>query len=128
MNNHTYRCILMAALAFVSLGVFSVCSPPVFAQANKAELRTLHGEVVDKSDNPAPKSVVYLMNVKTQAVKTYFADDKGEYHFTGLDPNVDYEVHAEKDNTASAVHKISSFDSRRDIEVTLKLSHDKGGS
>jgi Carboxypeptidase regulatory-like domain len=96
------------------------------AQDNKTELRTVHGEVVDKSDNPAPTSVVYLLNDKTQAVKTYFADDKGEYHFSGLDPNVDYEVHAEHGNMASSTRKISSYDSRRDIDVTLKLSHEKG--
>lgn len=126
MNTYarSHRLSIFTAVLFVSL----LTSVPAFAQANKTELRTLHGEVVDKSDNPAPKSVVYLMNAKTQAVKTYFADDKGEYHFTGLDPNVDYEVHAERENVASAVHKISSFDSRRDIDITLKLSHQKGGS
>lgn len=118
------RLSLFMALLFVSV----LASAPAFAQAGKTELRIVHGEVVDKNDNPAPKSVVYLMNAKTQAVKTYFTDDKGEYHFTGLDPNVDYEVHAEKENAASNVHKISSFDSRRDIDITLKLSREKGGS
>jgi hypothetical protein len=86
-----------------------------------AQLRTLHGTVVDKDENPVASSVVYLMNVKTQAVKTYIADDTANYRFSGLDPNADYEIHAEHNELITSTHTISSFDSRRDIEVTLRL-------
>jgi carboxypeptidase family protein len=91
----------------------------------EAQLRVLHGSVIDKSENPIASSVVYLKNLKSQAVKTYIADDSGNYRFSGLDPNVDYEIHAEHDDLISPVRTISSFDSRRDIEVTLKLSRKK---
>ena len=64
----------------------------------EAQLKVLHGSVIDKSENPVPSSVVYLKNVKSQAVKTYIADDSGNYRFSGLDPNVDYEIHAEHDD------------------------------
>jgi Carboxypeptidase regulatory-like domain len=94
----------------------------------EAQLRVLHGSVIDKAENPVASSVVYLKNVKSQAVKTYIADDSGNYRFSGLDPNVDYEIHAEHDDLSSPVRTISSFDSRRDIEVTLKLSRKKGAS
>jgi hypothetical protein len=114
-------------LVFVTLA-FALGSASTFAQDDKSELRTVHGTVIDKNDDPSPSSVVYLLNVKTQAVKTYFTDDKGAYHFSGLDPNVDYEIHAEHEKLASPVHKISSYDSRRDIDLTLKLSHDKGSN
>jgi hypothetical protein len=98
-----------------------------FASAQeKTQLRTIRGSVVDKSEAPAPSSVVYLLNVKTQAVKTYIADNNGGYHFSGLDPNAGYEVHAEKGDAVSPNRTISNFDSRRDIEVTLKLSKTKG--
>jgi hypothetical protein len=40
---------------------------------------------------------------------------------------VDYEIHAEHDDMTSSIHTVSSFDSRRDIEVTLKLSKKKSG-
>jgi Carboxypeptidase regulatory-like domain len=91
----------------------------------EAQLRTVHGTVEDKDENPAPSSVVYLLNVKTQAVKTSFADEKGLYRFAGLDPNVDYQIHAEHDDLTSSTRSISSFDSRRDIEITLKLTKKK---
>jgi len=91
----------------------------------EAQLRVLHGSVIDKGENPIASSVVYLKNLKSQAVKTYIADESGNYRFSGLDPNVDYEIHAEHDDLTSPVRTISSFDSRRDIEVTLKLSRKK---
>ncbi len=91
----------------------------------EAQLKVLHGSVIDKSENPVPSSVIYLKNVKSQAVKTYIADESGNYRFSGLDPNVDYEIHAERDGLTSSTRTVSSFDSRRDIEVTLKLSKKK---
>ena len=117
-------------LVFALVLVCVLASVGAFAQDNKgqAQLRTVHGTVVDKNDSPAPTSTVYLLNSKTEAVKTTFADDKGAYRFSGLDPNVDYEIHAERQNMASPARKISSFDSRRDIDMTLKLSREKGGS
>jgi hypothetical protein len=104
---------------------------PASAQQTKdqkkaeAQLRTVHGLVENKDEDPVPASVVYLLNVKTQAVRTSFADEKGLYRFSGLDPNVDYEIHAEHEDMTSSTRTISSFDSRRDIEVNLKVSRQK---
>ena len=100
-------------------------STPGQNQKSDLELRTIHGTVVDKNENPVSGSVVYLLNVKTQSVKTYIADEAGIYRFSGLDPNVDYEVHAEHGDLTSSTRTVSSFDSRRDIEAVLKLSRPK---
>lgn len=104
---------------------------PAVAQQTKdqkkaeAQLRTVHGLIEDKDEDPVAASVVYLLNVKTQAVRTSFADEKGLYRFSGLDPNVDYEIHAEHEDMTSSTRTISSFDSRRDIEVNLKVTRKK---
>ena len=110
-----------AAALLLLLGAIAI------AQDKKAEaqLRTVHGTVVDANESPVPSAVVYLVNAKTQSVKTYIADDGGTYRFSGLDPNVDYEVHAEHDDLTSSTRTLSSFNSSRDIEVILKLSHKK---
>lgn len=94
----------------------------------EAQLRTVHGSVLDKDENPVASSVVYLKNLKSQAVKTYIADDAGNYRFSGLDPNVDYEIHAEHNDATSPIRTISNYDSRRDIEVMLKLSRKKAAN
>jgi len=91
----------------------------------EAQLRTVHGTVVDKDENELPGGVVYLKNTKTQAIKTYIAEEKGEYRFSGLDPNVDYEIHAEKEGVTSTKRTISSFDNRKDIVVNLKVDKKK---
>ena len=122
----------VAARAFgvfflAALVLLAAFRSPAQDQKSDLELRTIHGTVVDKNENAAPGSVVYLLNVKTQAVKTYIADDSGSYRFSGLDPNVDYEVHAEHGDLMSSTRTVSSFDSRRDISATLKLSRNKKG-
>ena len=116
-----------SAPVFAFLLVCALASANALAQDNKgqAQLRTVHGTVVDKNDNPAPTSVVYLLNSKTEAVKTTFADDKGAYRFSGLDPNVDYEIHAEKDGAKSQTRAISSFDSKKEIVINLKIDKKK---
>jgi hypothetical protein len=127
-----WRSLPVSIASFSRFGQFSflVVSLAIFvfstaAQDKKGEpqLRTVHGSIVDKNDNPVASSVVYLLNVRTQSVITRITDDTGIYRFSGLDPNVDYEVHAEHNDLTSPTRTISSFDSRRDIEVILKLSH-----
>jgi hypothetical protein len=110
--------------------VLALCSGATLVRAAQrnapgAELREAHGTVVDKDEKPLGAAVVYLKNDRTLTVKTYISDDKGEYHFSGLDPNVDYEIHAEHDDQTSPNHTISSFDSRKEIVVTLKVDHEK---
>jgi Carboxypeptidase regulatory-like domain len=95
------------------------------ALAQQSELRTVRGAVLDKAENPIPSAVVYLKNIRTLAVKTYISDRSGEYRFSGLDPNVDYEVHAETDNMTSNTRTISSLDSRKDIVISLKVDREK---
>lgn len=95
------------------------------ASAQQSELRTVHGAVLDKSENPVASAVVYLKNVRTLTVKTYISDHAGEYRFTGLDPNVDYEIHAEDDKMTSNTRTVSSFDSRKEIVISLKLDKTK---
>jgi protocatechuate 3,4-dioxygenase beta subunit len=91
----------------------------------EAQLRTVRGTVTEKDDNPVAAAVVYLKNVKTLSVQTHITDDSGHYKFSGLDPNVDYEIHAEKDELTSAVRPVSSYDNRKDIPVFLKLDKKK---
>jgi hypothetical protein len=91
-------------------------------EKRESQLRTVRGLVIDKDENPVGSSVVFLKNLKTQTVKTLISDDDGRYRFSGLDPNVDYELHAEHNETASAKRTISSYDSRKDIVANLKLS------
>jgi hypothetical protein len=96
------------------------------AQKNQTHLRTVRGTVVDKQDTPVSAAVVYLENRRTKVIRTALSDDKGLYRFSGLDPNVDFEIHAELNGDISSNRTISTFDTRDEIEMTLKLDKKKG--
>jgi Carboxypeptidase regulatory-like domain len=92
----------------------------------EAQLRTVRGVVAEKSSEaPVASAVVFLKNTRTNAVRSYIADEEGNYRFSGLDPNADYEVHAEKDGAKSAVRTVSSFDNKKEITLNLKLEKKK---
>ena len=108
-----------------SLGTLLVLVLLALSAWAQSELRTVRGAILDKAENPVSSAVVYLKNVRTLAVKTYISDRSGEYRFSGLDPNVDYEVHAESESMTSNTRTVSSFDSRKDIVISLKLDKEK---
>jgi hypothetical protein len=93
---------------------------------NDSQLRTVHGIVMDKSENLVSQSVVFLKNTRTNVVRSSYTDNSGKYRFSGLDPNADYEIHAEKEGAKSSTHTVSSFDSRTDITLNLKIEKKKG--
>ena len=94
-------------------------------RAQTSELRSVHGNVSDKGEAPVQGAVVYLKNVRTMMVKTYISSEDGQYRFSGLDPNVDYELHAERNELTSGNRTLSSFDGRKDIVIPLKLDKEK---
>lgn len=117
-----YARSIAAVLGLTCLLVFAGA-----AQDSKKEtqLRTVRGLVSDKSENPLPNSVVFLKNLRTNAVRSNFADTEGNYRFSGLDPNADYEVHAEFEGAKSPVRNVSSLDSRKEMVVNLKVERKK---
>jgi len=98
------------------------------AQGSKKEtqLRSVRGVVTDKADKPVQNSVVFLKNLRTNLVLSHFTDQEGSYRFTGLDPNVDYEIHAEAGEEKSASRTVTSLDSRKEITLNLRLDRKKG--
>jgi hypothetical protein len=116
---HRMFCLMLTLSLFAAWGV---------AQDKKreAQLRTVRGVVVDKSDNPISGGVVFLKNTRTNSVRSSYTDDTGSYRFSGLDPNADYELHAEKDGAKSTTRTVSSFDSRKEIDLNLKIDRKKG--
>jgi hypothetical protein len=92
---------------------------------HSSQLKTVRGVVQDKSDNPVQSAVVFLKDTHSNQVRSNITNDQGEYRFSGLDPNAEYELYAEKDGAKSQIRNISSFESRTDIVLNLKLQHKK---
>jgi cellulase/cellobiase CelA1 len=94
-------------------------------KGNENQLRTVRGTVVDKEEAPLETAVVYLKNMRTQDIITHLSDSDGTFRFSGLDLNVDYEIHAEREGWTSGTRSISNFDTRKEFVLTLKLDHKK---
>ena len=99
-----------------------VLLPATAAWAGETEtLRTLQGQVMADTEAPLPGAVVFLKNTRTMAMRSFVSDDKGNYRFTSLSPNADYEVHAEYNGKKSDTKTLSSFDSRKVANINLKI-------
>jgi len=85
------------------------------------DVRSVHGIVSDNGDNPVKGAVVYLEDTKTLQIRSFISGGDGEYHFAGLSANVDYKVHAEREDHSSATKTLSSFNSKKDAVIDLKL-------
>jgi hypothetical protein len=92
-----------------------------FFQRGQNEARTLVGHVLDDREQPLQKAIVYLKNTKSLSIKTYISEPDGTFRFSGLSANIDYEVYAEHEGARSDTKTLSGFDSRRQVNMTLKI-------
>ncbi len=92
-------------------------------QTNK--LRDVQGTVSDASGKPVSGAVVQLKNTKNLEIISFITRDQGDYYFHGLSPDIDFEITAEQGGKASAVRTLSSFDTRKQAVINLKLDKDK---
>lgn len=83
--------------------------------------RTVKGVVMDASDTPVNGAVVQMKDTKTLQVRSFITQDAGQYHFAGLSTNVDYEFKADHQGASSGTKTLSTFDSRREAVINLKL-------
>lgn len=122
---------MISSRKFVLFTLIVLAATILYAQdkpkKGEPELRTVRGTVVDKDETPVETAVVYLKNNHTQDITTHLSDPDGQFRFTGLDLNVDYEIHAEHDGWTSSSHSISNFDTRKEFVLTLRLDHKKSG-
>lgn len=112
----------MLQMLIVALLLAAVAGAAQAQEDRESRLRTVRGTVIDKDEAPIAGGVVYLKNTKTGTIRTTIAGDDGAYRLSGLDPNVDYEIHAEHKDQTSNTRNISSYESRREIVIHLKVN------
>ena len=113
------RTILAAVLALACVNLL-----PAQGKKDKEDptVRSLQGQVVDPEDKPAVGAVVQLKDTRTLQVRSFITQDNGEYRFSGLRADTDYEIKADFNGMASDNKRLSNFDSRKIATVNLKLN------
>jgi Carboxypeptidase regulatory-like domain len=113
------RVALAAVLAMACSGLLS-------AQRNKDKddpnTRSLQGQVVDPDDKPVAGAVVQLKDTRTLQVRSFITQQNGEYRFSGLKADTDYEVKADYEGMTSPAKRLSNFDARKIATVNIKLN------
>jgi hypothetical protein len=84
-------------------------------------VRSVEGTVRSADDAPVEGAVVQLKDTKSLQVRSFITRSDGNYHFQGLNPNVDYELKAEYQGTSSDTKTLSVFDSRTKAVIHLRI-------
>ena len=79
------------------------------------------GVVVDQDDHPIPTAVVNLTNLQSKKVSQDITDEKGEFRFGGLSPDINYELQAFFHDHWGKKETISIYDTRLKREFYFKL-------
>ena len=111
--------------AIVLLLALASAAFPQTGKKGEVKERTVEGFVIDSAGKAMPGAIVQLKNVRTAQIRSFIAQNKGDFFFNGLSADVDYEIHAEVDGNVSQTKTISSYDGRKAFTVTLKLSNPK---
>ncbi|MGO4880724.1 MAG: carboxypeptidase-like regulatory domain-containing protein [Bryobacteraceae bacterium] len=88
-------------------------------------IRSVQGVVSNAQGQAVNGAVVQLKNTKTLQIRSFITIENGAYYFHGLSTDVDYELRADYSGTSSGSRTLSSFDSRKQPVVNLKLEQKK---
>jgi hypothetical protein len=115
---------LVAGVAFAALALGAGPWPARFtmpaAEAQNFGQRVVNGVVVSDS-GPVEGTTVFLRNSKTKGIRSYTSTKDGRFRFAQVNMTDDFDLWAEKDGKKSAIKNISSWDTRKQVDVELKL-------
>jgi len=129
MNSSIPRRNLFRSLFAIAAFLFLIAAPlSALAQKNAPRNRIAEGKVVNKDGGPVGGAVVYLKNSRSNAIRTFIADEQGQYRFGELSQDTDYEIWAESNTVRSKSRQISSFDNENKFYFVLKVNATKAAS
>jgi len=83
--------------------------------------RTVEGRVTNAARQPVAGAVVQLKNTKTLQIRSFITQGDGNYHFAGLQTDVDYQLKADHDGVTTSWKTLSVFNSKKTPIINLKL-------
>jgi hypothetical protein len=117
----------MTKIWMVLLAVLLMTVPGGFSQGKKKgpAVRSVTGVVTAADDKPVFGAMVQLKDTKTKNIRSFTSQENGTYYFQGLSPDVDYELSATFEGASTPIKTLSTFDSRKEAVINLKLGQKK---
>jgi Carboxypeptidase regulatory-like domain len=119
------RTTLIAAALFLGLAAglipLGAHYAPATAQAQNLGQRTVSGDVINSDSALVSGATVFLKNQKTKAIRSYTTENNGRFYFAQVSMTDDFDLWAEKDRKKSPTRTVSSWDSRKNYIVELKI-------
>jgi hypothetical protein len=94
---------------------------PAAGRAQDFGLKNLQGKVLDGKDAAINGAIVYLENTRNNDIKTFISGTDGSYRFDDLSADTDYTVWAAYKGKKSPTKTVSSFDTRKQVFIDLKI-------
>jgi len=110
-----------AVLAACALAMMLLAGIPATGRAQNFGLKNLQGKVYDANDAAISGAIVYLKSSRNNDVKTFLSEKDGTYRFAGLSADTDYSVWAAWHGEKSPTKTVSSFDTRKQVFIDLKI-------
>ena len=105
----------------LTIAAGSAALVPPSAAVQVATFRSVSGTVTDKGGTKQKGAVVHLKDARSLSQRSYITAEDGVFRFAQLSTNSDYEIWADLDGKKSPSKTISSFDTKKTVDVYLKL-------
>jgi Carboxypeptidase regulatory-like domain len=112
-----------ARLATACMTMVLLCGSLSAQQKNEDNTtRTVEGRVTIGADQPVADAVVQLKNTKTLQIRSFITQADGNYHFAGLQMDVEYQLKANHEAATTSWKTLSVFNSKKTPVINLKLN------
>ncbi len=128
----TVAAVVLGTLLCAALGAQQAQEPPKYnpplfkgdkknSKEENSKARSVQGFVRTPQDDVVDGAIVQLKDMKTLQVRSFITKEDGQYHFSGLNPNVDYQLKADRPGASSSVKTITVYEGRKELTINLKL-------
>jgi Carboxypeptidase regulatory-like domain len=88
------------------------------------ESRSVSGIVTDKRGNLLPGAVVEIDNSITKEIQSYIVQKDGRYHFSDLNPDIEFVLHAYYKGHNSKSWTLSKFNTAKNAKADFVIPID----
>jgi Carboxypeptidase regulatory-like domain len=111
----------MRSALVVAFALLAILPGPARMFAQAGAQRVVQGKVTESNDQPVAGAIVYLKDMRKLTIKSFISTPDGNYRFGQLSPDTDYEIWADLKGRKSSTKTVSSFDTKKVLDLNLKL-------